>query len=78
MGTKHLIEKHGIQDLFFTRVSKKEMLLDNHIKDNHGSNNKAAREFSKVLKSAASNKDFETLFVKSEEVKQLSYFQILT
>jgi len=39
-----------------------------------GSNNKAAKEFSKILKSAASNKNFETLFVKSEEAEAIKLF----
>ena len=76
--TKHLIEKHNYSKICFSPEFLREgnALYDNLFPSRiiMGSNNKAAREFSKVLKSAASNKDFETLFVKSEEAEAIKLF----
>ena len=76
--TKHLIEKHNYSKICFSPEFLREgnALYDNLFPSRiiMGSNNKAAKEFSKVLKSAASNKDFETLFVKSEEAEAIKLF----
>ena len=76
--TKHLIEKHNYQKICFSPEFLREgnALYDNLFPSRiiMGSNNKAAKEFSKILKSAASNKNFETLFVKSEEAEAIKLF----